>query len=157
VTIPRGYLETTIFSFPFADDAPELRADTLKVFGMIQAGKLDPYTSEYVLQEIRDTTNPDLRLKMLEFITRYEIKDLGQSDEAERLAALYIEAKAIPETYPTDAAHIAMTAINGLDFIVSLNFQHIVRPWTIEKVDAINEKEGYRHIGIYKPAEVLGL
>jgi hypothetical protein len=118
---------------------------------------LDPYTSEYVLQEIRDTTEQGLRLKMLEYITKYEIKDLGQSDEAERLAALYLEAKAVPATYPTDAAHIAMTAINGLDFIVSLNFQHIVRPWTIEKVDAINEREGYKHIGIYKPSEVLEL
>ncbi|GHV08598.1 hypothetical protein FACS189485_20280 [Spirochaetia bacterium] len=157
MTIPRVYLETTMFSFPFADDSPDLRADTLKVFDMIQDGKLDPYTSEYVLQEIRDTTKRDLRLKMLEYITKYEIKDLGQSDEAERLAALYLEAKAVPATYPTDAAHIAMTAINGLDFIVSLNFQHIVRPWTIEIVDAINEKEGYRHIGIYKPAEVLEL
>jgi predicted nucleic acid-binding protein len=157
VTIPWVYLETTMFSVPFADDSPELRADTLKVFDMIRAGKLDPYTSEYVLQEIRDTTNPVLRLKMLDYIARYEVKDLGQSPEAERLAALYIEAKAIPETYSTDAAHIAMTAINGLDFIVSLNFQHIVRPWTIEKVDAINEKEGYKHIGIYKPAEVLEL
>ncbi|GHV79618.1 hypothetical protein AGMMS49944_14090 [Spirochaetia bacterium] len=157
MSIPRVYLETTMFSFPFVDDSPELRADTLKVFDMIRDGKLDPYTSEYVLQEIRDTTKQDLRLKMLDYITRYEVKDLGQSDEAERLAALYIKAKAIPETYPTDAAHIAMTAINGLDFIVSLNFQHIVRPWTIEIVDAINEKEGYRHIGIYKPAEVLEL
>jgi predicted nucleic acid-binding protein len=154
---PKIYLETTMFSFPFAEDSPDLRADTLKVFELIQAGRFDPYTSEYVLQEIRDTTEPDLRLKMLEYITRYEIKDLGQSDETERLAALYIEAKAIPATYPTDAVHIAMTAINGLDFIVSLNFQHIVRPWTIEKVDAINEREGYKHIGIYKPSEVLEL
>jgi hypothetical protein len=30
----------------------------------------------------------------------------------------------------TDAAHIAITTVNGLDFIVSLNFEHIVRPWT---------------------------
>jgi hypothetical protein len=144
-----------MFSFPFADDSPDLRTDTLKVFDMIQAGKFDPYTSEYVLQEIRDTTKQDLRLKMLEYLTKYEVKDLGQSDEAERLAALYLEAKAIPSTYPTDAAHIAMTTVNGLNFIVSLNFQHIVRPWTIEKVSEINEREGYRHIGIYKPSEVL--
>jgi hypothetical protein len=28
--IPKVYLETTIFNFPFADDAPALQKDTLK-------------------------------------------------------------------------------------------------------------------------------
>jgi hypothetical protein len=57
----------------------------------------------------------------------------------------------------TDAAHIAITAVNGLDFIVSLNFEHIVRPWTIERVGRINVQEGYKGMGIYKPGEVLSL
>jgi len=37
--IPKIYLETTIFNFPFADDAPQYRADTLKLFDEIKAGK----------------------------------------------------------------------------------------------------------------------
>jgi hypothetical protein len=90
-------------------------------------------------------------------ITDYGIKFLGQSDEAERLAALYIQEEAIPAAYPTDAAHIAITAVNGLDFIVSLNFGHIARPWTIERVRRVNVREGYKGIGIYRPAEVLEL
>jgi hypothetical protein len=31
------YLETTIFNFPFADDAPQYKADTLKLFEEIKA------------------------------------------------------------------------------------------------------------------------
>jgi hypothetical protein len=38
---------------------------------------------------------------------------------------------------------------------VSLNFTHIVRPWTIERVRRVNRRESYQGIGIYKPAEVL--
>jgi len=48
-----------------------------------------------------------------------------------------------------------MTTVNGLDFIVSLNFTHIARPWTIEKVRQVNIREGFNPIGIYKPVEVL--
>jgi len=55
----------------------------------------------------------------------------------------------------TDAVHIAITTLNGLDFIVSLNFTHIARLWTIEKVRQVNAREKYKGIGIYKPAEVL--
>jgi len=37
---PKIYLETTIFNFPFADDAPQLREDTLKLFEEIRAGNM---------------------------------------------------------------------------------------------------------------------
>jgi hypothetical protein len=75
--------------------------------------------------------------------------------EVERLAGLYIQEGAVSPAWETDAAHIAVTTFNGLDFIVSLNFTHIVRPWTIERVRRVNRREGYQGIGIYKPAEVL--
>jgi hypothetical protein len=72
-------------------------------------------------------------------------------------AELYVQAGAVPPSFETDAAHIAITATNGLDFIVSLNFRHITRPWTIDRVRRVNIQEGYQGIGIYKPAEVLEL
>ncbi|MFP3041488.1 hypothetical protein LQZ19_06655 [Treponema primitia] len=70
-------------------------------------------------------------------------------------AALYIAEEAISPAWPSDAAHIAITAVNGLDFIVSLNFTHIARPWTVERVRRVNARENYKSIGIYKPLEVL--
>ncbi|GHU50586.1 hypothetical protein FACS1894200_10130 [Spirochaetia bacterium] len=54
-----------------------------------------------------------------------------------------------------DAVHIAMTAVSGLDFIVSLNFQHIVKQKTIVETGRINAQEGYRRVGIYTPKEAL--
>jgi hypothetical protein len=47
--IPTVYLETTIFNFPFTDDAPHYKEDTLKFFAEIKAGKFRPFTSEYVI------------------------------------------------------------------------------------------------------------
>jgi len=40
--VPTIYLETTIFNFPFADDAPQYKTDTLRLFAEIKAGKFRP-------------------------------------------------------------------------------------------------------------------
>jgi len=40
--IPGIYLETTIFNFPFADDAPQYRADTLRLLRRFGRGSLMP-------------------------------------------------------------------------------------------------------------------
>jgi hypothetical protein len=93
---------------------------------------------------------------MLRLIPDYGVKIIEDTPEAERLAGLYLAGETVPVGFYTDALHIAMTAVYGLDFIVSLNFQHIVREKTIRITGEINVREGYKAIGIYKPSEVLG-
>jgi hypothetical protein len=98
------------------------------------------------------------RENMWRLVLDYEVKILpADDDEVKRLAGLYIQERAVSPAWETDAAHIAITTFNGLDFIVSLNFNHIARIWTIERVRRVNVREGYQGIGIYKPAEVLEL
>jgi len=94
---------------------------------------------------------------MLTLVPEYGIKVLFPTDETQRLTELYIQEGVVSPAWETDAAHIAMTTVNGLDFIMSLNFSHIVRPWTVERVRKVNYREGYKPIGIYKPSEVLEL
>jgi hypothetical protein len=155
MSIPKIYLETTIFNFPFADDAPEYKADTVKLFDEIRAGKYEPYTSTYAVEELEDTVETDKLEKMRRLIEEYSVTIIPASPEAERLAAIYIAEGAVKATYVTDAYHIAMTTVNQLDFIVSMNFQHIVKQTTIEETARINEREGYKKIGIYRPSEVI--
>jgi predicted nucleic acid-binding protein len=152
---PKIYLETTIFNFPFADDAPQYQADTLRLFEEIQAGKFRPYTSEYVIRELDATADEDKRTRMKKLIEDYNIVFLGQNDEAEQLAAVYIAEEAVKPSYPTDALHIAIATVHRLDFIVSLNFQHILRRKTIELTELINYRMGYKKVGIYSPGEVI--
>jgi hypothetical protein len=161
MNIPRIYLETTMFSFYYEERMSppylELKAEVHRIFDLIKAGEYEPYTSLYAVGEIDDEPNREKRLNMRQLITDYGIKILESTDETEQLAAMYIQEKAVPESHPLDAAHIAITTVNGLDFIVSLNFGHIARPWTDERVRRVNVREGYQGIGIYKPAEVLEL
>ena len=152
---PKIYLETTIFNFPFVEDAPQLRADTIKLFEEIKTGKYEPYTSIYALEELENTVQVDKLEKMKGLIEAYNITVIPVSEEAERLAALYLAEGTINKKYMTDAYHIAISTVYDLDFIVSLNFQHIVKQKTIRETAGINKREGYKQIGIYEPAEVI--
>ena len=153
--IPRIYLETTIFNFPFADDAPDLKAGTIRLFRAIEAGKFIPYTSQYVVDELEDTKSAEKREKMKALIADYGVETIPESKEAERLARIYVKEGIIKAKYEADAIHIAMATITNLDFIISLNFQHIVKRKTIIETEIINAREGYRRVYIYTPMEVI--
>jgi len=158
---PRIYLETTIFSFYYGSEVtPEYKqykADSRAIFGKIKNGEYEAFTSLFTTDELADEPNGEKRLEMLALIPEYSIKVLYPTDETQRLTELYIQEGVVSPAWETDAAHIAMTTVNGLDFIISLNFTHIVRPWTVERVRKVNYREGYKPIGIYKPSEVLEL
>ncbi|GHV92473.1 hypothetical protein AGMMS50268_29760 [Spirochaetia bacterium] len=158
--IAKIYLETTMFSMYYAPDKPgyvELKAQVRQIFDQIKAGKFDAYTSIYTTDELDGEMNDEKREKMWQLITDFNVKMLPDDEAVIRLAGLYITEEAVPAAYTTDAAHIAITAFHGLDFIVSLNFEHIARPWTEERVRKVNIREGYKGIGIYRPVEVLDL
>jgi hypothetical protein len=158
---PKIYLETTMFSFYYGQETtPEYRqykADARAVFDLIKAGRYEAFTSPLATDELTDEPDEDKRQKMLALISEYGIRVLFPTEETQRLTEMYIREEVVSPAWETDASHIAMTAVNGLDFIVSLNFTHITRPWTIERVRRVNFREGYQPIGIYKPSEVLEL
>jgi len=153
--IPTIYLETTIFNFPFADDAPQYRDEARRLFKEIKAGKFRPFTSEYVLDELGDTKDTEKLKEMKSLIADNKVEVLSGNDEAIRLANLYVAEGVVPEKYSTDALHIAAATVAGLDFIISLNFRHIVKHKTIIQTEIINAREGFKRVFIYTPAEVI--
>jgi predicted nucleic acid-binding protein len=148
------YLETTVFNFRFADDSPDKKQDTIKLFDEISQGKYIPYTSDYVLQELLRAKEPK-KTQMANLIEQYKIEFLDADKNAEILADKYVSENIIPIKYRTDGIHIAMATINDLDIIVSYNFHHIVKLKTIVGTESINLREGYKRIGIYSPTEVI--
>lgn len=92
---------------------------------------------------------------MLSLIAKYKINILPTSTEIERLARIYINAGIIPERFDTDALHVAAAAVYGIDYIISLNFRHIVKHKTIFETESINTREGYKRVFIHTPAEVI--
>jgi predicted nucleic acid-binding protein len=146
------YLETTLFNFYFDEDR-DAHADTVRLFEDIAAKKYEPFTSTYVTDELEKAPD-EKRDKMISLIAEYSIVVLAPNDEAARLADLYVSEKIIPQKYRTDGLHIAIAAVNDLNMIISMNFQHIVKRKTKHLTGNINIMNGYRAVEICTPMEV---
>ena len=150
----RVYLETSVFNFVFADDAPDKREDTLALFQEIEQGKYVAFTSVYAIAELQRAPEPKYG-KMIDFIKRHTIIYLPASEETEHLAETYVAEGIIPARYLNDALHIAAATVNDMDLLISYNFKHIVKLKTVTLAEVVNLREGYRRIGIFSPTEVI--
>ena len=146
------YLETTIFNYYF-DRERDAHPYTVRLFEEIGMGRFVAFTSEYVVAELMKAPEKK-RDRMLGLIEGFEINLLGMSDEAEKLAAIYVREGAVPLKFQADGLHIATAVVNDLDMIVSLNFKHIVKKKTMEITSLVNAREGYRQIRIFAPMEI---
>ena len=148
------YLETTLYNFYVDEDRGDAHNDTVRLFKEIAAGKYEAYTSDYVTDELQ-LAPPEKRNKMIALYSEYNIKVLEPETEASRLADLYVSEGVIPQKYRTDGLHIAIATVHGLDLIISMNFEHIVKHKTEKMTGAINTLNGYRAIEIVSPMEVI--
>jgi predicted nucleic acid-binding protein len=150
---PKIYLETTIFNY-FYDSDRDAHIDTVALFKEIQAGKYEAYTSTYVTDELIQANEPK-RGKMLALITEYNISVIPASDEARVLADLYVKEGIIPLRYRYDGLHIACATVNDLEYIFSLNFNHINKLKTKTMTANVNIRQGYKPLTIAVPSEVV--
>jgi len=149
----RLYLETTMFNY-YLDDDREGHADAVKLFEEIRDGKHEAYTSEYVMLELRKAPEPK-QGKMLDLISEYGIAILEITDETDDMANAYVADGIIPERFRLDGAHIASASVNGLDYVLSYNFQHINRVKTKLFTERVNRERGYGSVVICIAKEVL--
>ena len=150
------YLDTSIFNFVFAEDDRPKRDITLKFFKDLPLIAEGIYISDEVVREISRAPEPrKSQLGGLLKETNPYLLEMGI--EAEELAERYIKEGIIPERYRGDALHVAVAVINGIDAIVSWNFEHIVKLRTRIMVNGVNRLLGYHEIEICSPEEVIEL
>ena len=100
-------------------------------------------TSKLTLDECGDG-DPTAAAERLEIVR--EIPLLDESADAEALAGLLIQRLAVPASEPRDALHIATAAVNGVQFIVTWNFKHILNPHVQARI-----ADGCREAGFVPP------
>jgi predicted nucleic acid-binding protein len=148
------YLETTLFNFYVDKSKGFAHESTVALFKEIDAGKYEAFTSDFVINEL-ERAKKEKSDKMLKLVAEYGVKVLEPDEDANRLADLYVAEGVIPQKYLTDGLHIAIATVYGLDMIVSLNFNHIVKRKTLKMTGAINILNGYSAIEIYSPMEIV--
>ena len=74
----------------------------------------------------------DAAARRMEAVARLE--KLPIIPEAENLAEKLLESTAVPRTSYEDAVHIAIAAVNRMDFLVTWNCRHIANGETMPKI-----------------------
>ncbi len=145
------YLDTTVPSAYFDDRAPD-RQKLTKEFWNERLLSFIPVISTIVQIEIRDTPDSEKRFNMQNLIRGIEV--LKPNEESDALAQEYVNRGIFPEKFASDASHVAIAVINGINFLVSWNFRHLVKVNTRREVNLINALMGYGQIEIIAPPEL---
>ena len=110
------------------------------------------FASELVIDECNagDPIAAAERLLVLDGISLIQ-----SSPDAESLVDALIDGHAVPASEPRDAAHIAIAAINGIEFLASWNFKHILNPSTTRMIESICRDCGFEPPSLCTPEQLL--
>ena len=150
------YIETSIISYLVGGATRDLliaaRQEMTKEWFESYAGKYSLFISSLVYQEI-SKGNALAVEKRLDAVKSAKVLEL--TNEANELARALIEMSVIPRTSVGDSLHIAVSAVSGMDFLVSWNFKHISGASIRLKIAEAIETYGYVSPVICTPEELL--
>ena len=144
------YLDTSVPSAYYDERNLERQRFTREFWKKLVG--FDVFISSLVLTEIdglKDDHKKRLLLRLLE-----GSEELTINDDCERLAREYVAQGIIPKKYVDDARHIAVAVVNSVDYLVSWNFEHIVKVKTRRMVGLVDAEKGYKPIEIIAPPEL---
>ncbi|MBU0611195.1 MAG: PIN domain-containing protein [Armatimonadetes bacterium] len=145
----RVYADTSVYSGAFEANGEE---PSRNIFRLAERGRLILVISPLLRMEIAGA--PPMVQDLFEDMASRAEQAQGQA-EAEALMEAYLRAGIVTENHEADALHVALATVNQCDVIVSWNFRHIVNFRRIPLYNAVNVLQGYGHIAIYSPMELM--
>lgn len=154
---PKVYIETSVVSYyssrPSRDLVTAARQQITREWWEESRSHFETYISALVFEESKGG-DPAAAEKRLEAVAGMPV--LKTTDEAERLAEKIIKFGQIPAENIEDALHIALATVNGMDFLLTWNFNHINNAIIKRKIIQIAEKNDYECPVICSPEELEG-
>jgi hypothetical protein len=153
----RVYLETTIVSYLTARPSRDLimaaHQEVTRQWWDGRRHDFEIYVSQLVADEAGrgDQEAANLRLATLSGVTRLQV-----TDQALALARELVQAQALPQEALEDALHIALTAVHGMDLLLTWNCKHIANAEMAPVIRATIECCGYDSPTICTPDELMG-
>jgi predicted nucleic acid-binding protein len=153
---PSAYIETTVIGHltgRIRDDSIIAgRQKVTRLWWPIAVQEYELFVSAVVSDEcsVGDIHAAKERMAIVDSLTF-----LSLSQTTDQLAATLIAKHAVPATEPRDALHIAISAVHGIEYLVSWNFKHIVNPRTRAAIERVCEEAGFLPPMICTPDELL--
>lgn len=151
---PRVYIETTVLSYLTALPSRDLvraahQQITLEWWALRDAFEL--YVSDAVLAEAR-MGDPAAAARRL--AAAQPLPVLAANDDAQDLASALLTAAAMPRKAALDAVHVAVAAVNGMDYLVTWNCAHIANAVMRPRIEAVCRSAGFEPPTICTPEEL---
>jgi hypothetical protein len=124
--MPSVYLETTIPSYLTAWRSPELimaaRQQITREWWDTRRHDFELFISQLVIDEA-SAGDPEAAARRLSVLAGIPL--LQAQSETDELVKLLMRELSLPDRAATDAAHIAITVVSGIDFLLTWNCTHI--------------------------------
>lgn len=152
----RVYVETSVISYLASRPARDLivaaHQELTQEWWDERSSGFELVISELVEQEA-EAGDPDA--SRLRLATIQGIAILALSDEAVSIAEHLVGSGPIPREAAADALHIAVAAVNGVDYLLTWNCKHLANAALRVQIAALLEDAGYACPVICTPEELM--
>ncbi|PYQ26401.1 MAG: DNA-binding protein [Acidobacteria bacterium] len=152
---PRIYLETSMVSYLVGRLSRDVivlgNQELTREWWLRRREEYELFVSEVVIREAM-LGNQQIARQRLEIVEALPI--LRVTEEAERLAPLLLRAAGLAANARTDALHVAVATVHGMDFLLTWNCTHIANAAIRRSVERQCRSSGYEPPVICTPQEL---
>ena len=150
------YLETTIIGYLAMRVSSVLRVaanqQTTREWWDSRRQGFDVFVSRFVVDECSDG-DPVAAQDRLAYLDGIPL--LAVPDDVNSLAEALGAGVPLPENAAIDALHIAVAAVNGVEYLLTWNCKHIAHPSMRPRIERVCREMGYEPPVICTPQELL--
>jgi hypothetical protein len=154
---PTVYIETTIPSYLVARPSRDLlmagHQQTTQIWWQEHRDEYELYISQLVIREC-EAGDAEMAAKRSAILTGIPALELGP--DSLELATRLITNGPLPSKAENDAFHIAVAAVNAMDYLLSWNLKHIANAAMRKGIEKICRDAGFEPPVICTPDTLLG-
>jgi predicted nucleic acid-binding protein len=151
------YVETSIISYlaarPSRDLITAAHQQVTHAWWQERRSEFDLYVSQVVIDEAA-AGDPEAAMRRAELLAELPLLDIAP--DAVELAAALSERVPLPPRAAADAAHIAIAAYHGIDFLLTWNSAHIANAELRPRIEEVCRQRGFRPPVLCTPDELMG-
>ena len=152
------YIETSIVSYLTARPSSNLLAAACQKATVdwweTRRSRFDLYTSDVVVEEA-ERGDPEAAVRRVEALSGIPI--LAVTDAVVALSKAIIQEGAIPPKALGDSLHVALSAVHGVDYLLTWNYRHLDNAETKPIIRSVCAIHGYTGPEISTPQELMGV